>query len=45
MASKYKHGSMDISEQEKTFRGFIRTSAVVVAIIILILIFLAIVGT
>jgi hypothetical protein len=45
MAKEYKRGSMDTTEQEKTFHGFVRTSAVVVAIVIMVLIFLAIVGT
>lgn len=37
--SEYKHGSMDITAQEKTFEGFIRfaTRAVIVVFVILIL--------
>ena len=38
-------GRMDTSEQERTFIGFVKISAWVVAFIILILIFLAFVGT
>ena len=36
----YKHGSMDIRAQEKTFAGFIRMSVWVAAISIGVLIFL-----
>ncbi len=43
--AEYKHGSMDTTEQEKTFAGFVKISAWVVVHIFLILIFLAIVGT
>ncbi len=41
----YELGSMDTTEQEKTFHGFIKMSIWVVVISTLILIFLAIVGT
>ncbi|GAB4267658.1 MAG: hypothetical protein Kow0013_17780 [Pararhodobacter sp.] len=37
----HQHGSMDISEQEKTFHGFIRGVIVVAAITFGILIFMA----
>ncbi len=37
----HKHGEMDITEQEKTFDGFIRWSIRVGAISIAIIIFLA----
>jgi hypothetical protein len=40
--AEYKHGSMDIKEQEKTFDGFIRWSVRVVIASFAILIFLAI---
>ena len=40
--AEYKHGSMDITEQEKTFDGFLRWSVRVAAVAIGILIFLAI---
>ncbi|MCR8548692.1 aa3-type cytochrome c oxidase subunit IV [Salipiger sp. P9] len=36
--AEYKHGSMDITEQEKTFHGFIKfTIRMVVAIIVIVL--------
>ena len=38
----YKHGEMDITEQKKTFEGFIRVSIWVVVISIAILLFLAV---
>jgi hypothetical protein len=40
--AEYKPGSMDITEHEKTFDGFIRWSVRVAAVSIGILIFLAI---
>ena len=40
--AEHKHGSMDITEHEKTFEGFIRWSVRVAAVSIGILIFLAI---
>ena len=40
--AEYKHGSMDITEHEKTFDGFVRWSVRVAAVSIGILIFLAI---
>jgi hypothetical protein len=40
--AEHKPGSMDITEQEKTFDGFIRWSVRVAAVSIGILIFLAI---
>lgn len=43
--AEYKHGSMDTSEQEKTFNGLVKISAWVVVFVALILVFLAIVGT
>ena len=42
--SEHKHGEMDISVQEKTFHGFIKTGVWSTVIIIIALIFLAIVG-
>lgn len=39
--AKHKHGEMDISEQEKTFGGFIRFAVWTVVIVVAILIFLA----
>lgn len=40
----HKHGEMDITEQEKTFEGFIRFTVWTTAIVILVLIFLALVN-
>jgi len=42
---EYKHGSMDTTEQEKTFAGLIKASVLVITFTILVLIFLAFVGT
>ena len=42
--SEHKHGEMDISEQEKTFEGFIKFSVWTVVICLLILVFLALVN-
>ena len=39
--AKHEHGKMDISEQEKTFDGFIRWSVWVAAVSIGVLIFMA----
>ena len=39
--AKHEHGKMDISEQEKTFEGFIKWSVWTAAVSIGILIFLA----
>ncbi|HEY5598771.1 MAG TPA: aa3-type cytochrome c oxidase subunit IV [Kiloniellales bacterium] len=41
----YKHGSMDTTEQQKTFAGLLRGAALVAIIIVLVLILLAFVGT
>lgn len=43
--SDYKPGSMDITEQEKTFHGFLKVAAATAIIVLLILAFLAVVGT
>jgi hypothetical protein len=40
--AEHKHGSMDTTEQEKTFDGFIRWSGRVALVSIGVLIFLAI---
>ncbi len=40
--SDYKHGSMDIAAQEKTFEGFIKACTWVVVLVICVLVFLAI---
>jgi len=42
--AEHKHGEMDITDQEKTFEGFIRFSVWVAAISVLILVFLALVN-
>lgn len=42
--AEHKHGSMDITEQEKTFVGFAKMSAWVAAISIGIVIFMALVN-
>ncbi len=42
---EYRHGSMDTTEQERTFAGLIKASVIVVIIMLLTLIFLAFVGT
>lgn len=39
--AKHEHGKMDISEQEKTFNGFVKWSVWVGAVSIGVLIFLA----
>lgn len=39
------HGNQDITEQQKTFTGFMRYTVWTCVIVVLILIFLAIVGT
>jgi hypothetical protein len=38
----YKHGTMDITAQKKTFEGFLRASVWVVVVVVAVLIFLAI---
>lgn len=40
----HKHGSMDTTEQEKTFNGFIKTAIIVASVSIGILIFMALVN-
>lgn len=42
--AKFKHGSMDMSAQEKTFAGFIKAVTWSVILILAFLVFLAIVG-
>ena len=42
--AKHEHGSMDISQHEKTFAGFMKWSIWVTVAIIVILVFLALVG-
>jgi hypothetical protein len=43
--AEYEHGSMDVTEQEKTFAGFIKGAVLVFVFTTLVLIVLAIVGT
>ena len=39
--SEYKHGTMDVRVQEKTFAGFIRMVSIALVIIFFILVFMA----
>jgi len=43
--SDYKPGSMDITEKERTFAGFLKVIAITAIVVVVILVFLAIVGT
>lgn len=43
--AKHEHGSMDISEHEKTFAGFLRVASYVTILTFLILAFLALTQT
>jgi len=43
--SEHEHGSMDPTPHQKMFEAFLRVSAGVFALTLLILVFLAIVGT
>ena len=45
MATEHKHGSMDITEQEKTFAGFVTFTKWTVIVIVAILVFMAIFRT
>jgi hypothetical protein len=42
--AEHKHGSMDTSEHEKTFAGFMRFTTNTVIAIVVVLIFLALVA-
>ena len=42
--AEYKHGSMDVRVQEKTFDGFVRMSTWAVVVIIAVLVFMALAG-
>lgn len=42
--AEFEHGSMDITEQERTFEAFVRWTVRVVVATIVVLIFLAIVN-
>ena len=41
----HKHGEMDITEQQKTFDGFVRTMTISVVVIAVVLIFMALVNS
>ena len=43
--AEYKHGSMDVRVQEKTFEGFMKVAGRSVVAILVILVFLAIFRT
>ncbi len=43
--TEYEHGSMDVTEQQKTFAGLMKGAALVAVFTALTLILLAIVGT
>lgn len=43
--AEHEHGSMDITEQEKTYRGFLRVVAILIVLTATVLLFLAAVGT
>ena len=43
--AEYEHGSMDVTEQKKTFAGLMKGAVLVCVVSALVLIFLAIVGT
>jgi len=42
--AEYEHGKMDITQNERTFEGFLRVGTIGVAIVAVVLIFLALVG-
>lgn len=44
MADDHKHGSMDVSDQEKTFAGFVKFTTYSIIGILVFLVFLAMVG-
>ncbi|WP_084794678.1 aa3-type cytochrome c oxidase subunit IV [Pseudoponticoccus marisrubri] len=43
--AEHKHGSMDVTEQEKTFEGFITFTIRSVIVILAIVVFLAVFNT
>jgi len=43
--AEHEHGSMDVTEQERTFVGFIKWSVWVLVLVAIILIFMAITQT
>lgn len=42
--SEHKHGSMDITSQEKTYEGFLKTTTRTVIVILVLLVLLALIG-
>ena len=44
MAEHHEPGKMDITEQEKTFEGFVRVVTIGVVIVLILLIFMALVN-
>jgi len=42
--AEYKHGSMDVRVQEKTFEGFVKATERAVIVILVLLVILAIFG-
>jgi cell division protein FtsL len=42
--AEHEHGKMDITEQEKTFEGFVKVIAITCVVVAIILIFLALVN-
>lgn len=36
----HKHGEMDITEQQRTFSGFLRASAIMIGVVVVILLLL-----
>lgn len=42
--AEHEHGDMDITEQERTFAGFVRLGSIAFVVVIAILIFLALVN-
>jgi len=42
---KHEHGSMDVTEQEKTFFGFVKWSAYTMIVVFIVLAFLALTQT
>ena len=41
----HEHGTMDVTEQEKTFNGFVKWSAYTIVIVCIVLAFLALTQT
>ncbi|MFN3615225.1 MAG: aa3-type cytochrome c oxidase subunit IV [Rubrimonas sp.] len=38
--AEHKHGSMDITEQQKTFAGFVRLAGIAIAVVVAVLLLL-----